>query len=326
MLTVMQAVDVVVVGAGVSGLTTAVILLERGKRVLIRSATEPTATTSMVAGAMAGGPVMTEPLRDALRWNEIGLRVFGELAGRSESGVRMAQGRLVSRLATEEPSWAASLPGYRPCTEQEFAGYPTAFWISTPLIDMPVYLRYLWNRFEAAGGKLEVAPVSDLAELDAAVVVNCAGVGAGELAGDPQVHPVRGQHVMVENPGLTEFFAEGGASTEWTSYFPHAERVVLGGVADIGDANLEPDPTQTEQILERCIAVEPRLAGARVLGVEVGLRPGRSSIRVDSERRGNKLVVHNYGHGSVGIAMSWGCATDAADLCDGGRIGGGGLG
>ncbi|MFI5779047.1 FAD-dependent oxidoreductase [Nocardia sp. NPDC051570] len=237
------------------------------------------------------------------------------------TGVRMAQGRMVSRLDAEEPAWAAALPGYRPCTEAEHAGFPVAFWMSTPLIDMPRYLRYLRDRFESAGGRVELGTVRDLEEPDAPIVVDCAGLGARELAGDTQLRPVRGQHVMLENPGLTDFFVEGGGGTEWTSFFPHAERVVLGGVAGVDDWHTEPDPEQTEQILKRCIDIEPRLAGARLLGVEVGLRPGRPSIRVESQRRGDRLVVHNYGHGSVGIAMSWGCATEAADLCDRGRIG-----
>ncbi|MFB8281027.1 FAD-dependent oxidoreductase [Nocardia colli] len=307
--------DAIVVGAGVSGLTSAVTLSEQGWRVRIRSTAAPTATTSMVAGAMVGGPVMTEPLDDATRWNEIGLRTFGVLADIPRTGVHQAQGRLVT-LLPEEPPWAASLPGYRPCTPEEHAGFPVAFWISTPLIDMPRYLSYLYDRFVAAGGQLELGPVSDFAELDAPVIVDCTGLGARELAGDLDVQPVRGQHVVVRNPGLTEFFFEGGAQTEWTSFFPHGDRVILGGVAEAGNENTEPDPGQAEQIRERCIAVEPRLAGAQVLGVEVGLRPARPRIRVERERRGEQIVIHNYGHGGVGVAMSWGCATQVAELLE----------
>jgi len=37
------------------------------------------------------------------------------------------------------------------------------------------------------------------------VVVNCSGLGASALADDPQLVPVRGQHVIVDAPRLTEF-------------------------------------------------------------------------------------------------------------------------
>jgi len=80
-----------------------------------------------------------------------------------------------------------------------------------------------------------------------------------------------------------------------------------------GDADLEPHPETTAAILERCCALEPGLAGARVLSVGVGLRPGRPTVRLESERRGAKTVVHDYGHGGAGVTLSWGCA---AEVCE----------
>jgi D-amino-acid oxidase len=47
----------------------------------------------------------------------------------------------------------------------------------------------------------------------------------------------------------------------------------------------------------------------RVIRTTVGLRPFRTEgFLVRSERFGNKTVVHNYGHGSNGVSMSWGTA------------------
>lgn len=46
----------------------------------------------------------------------------------------------------------------------------------------------------------------------------------------------------------------------------------------------------------------------------VGLRPFRpSGFVVRTEKLGDKLVVHNYGHGGAGITLSWGTAQLAAD-------------
>jgi D-amino-acid oxidase len=46
-----------------------------------------------------------------------------------------------------------------------------------------------------------------------------------------------------------------------------------------------------------------------------GLRPHRAkSYRLEPEIFGNKLVVHNYGHGGAGITMSWGCAHEIVDI------------
>jgi glycine/D-amino acid oxidase-like deaminating enzyme len=53
----------------------------------------------------------------------------------------------------------------------------------------------------------------------------------------------------------------------------------------------------------------------RVIREVVGLRPYRQSgFVVDAERFGNKLLVHNYGHGGGGVTLSWGTASLAIDL------------
>ena len=47
----------------------------------------------------------------------------------------------------------------------------------------------------------------------------------------------------------------------------------------------------------------------RVIRTTVGLRPFRTSgFRVEVERFDETTVVHNYGHGSNGVSMSWGTA------------------
>ena len=53
----------------------------------------------------------------------------------------------------------------------------------------------------------------------------------------------------------------------------------------------------------------------RVIREVVGLRPYRAEgFVVDAQRLGNKLIVHNYGHGGAGMTLSWGTASLAVDL------------
>jgi len=314
--------NVVVVGAGVIGLSTAICLAEAGMSVRVRAGTPPAESTSAMAGAIIAGPVTSEPIDAAVRWNRISVDEFTALADRPGTGVRLARGRMALSAGDGIPDWARALAGFAPCTPDEQAGYPVAFWLDSPIVDMPRYLDYLAGRLAAAGGELEIRPVSALAELagEAPVVVNCTGLGAGRLVGDEQVKPVRGQHVIVRNPGLTEFFYEQGPGPMITNYLPHGERLVLGGTINRGNADLTPDADQREEILRRCAEVEPRLAGVEVLGVEVGLRPGRPRIRLEEERLDGLRIIHNYGHGGVGVGMSWGCAREVADLVVGATV------
>ena len=56
----------------------------------------------------------------------------------------------------------------------------------------------------------------------------------------------------------------------------------------------------------------PASAGTRQVA---GLRPFRpTGFRVDAERLGRHVIVHNYGHGGCGVTLSWGTAARAVDL------------
>jgi glycine/D-amino acid oxidase-like deaminating enzyme len=58
-----------------------------------------------------------------------------------------------------------------------------------------------------------------------------------------------------------------------------------------------------------------KVARDRLIRSVVGLRPYRSEgFVVESEKLGEKLLVHNYGHGGAGVTLSWGTASLAVDL------------
>jgi D-amino-acid oxidase len=299
--------EALVIGAGVIGLTSAIALADAGFRVRIRTAAMPQETTSRAAGAMWGSS-FAGPEDAVRRWAETSLRDLRELAGDPATGVHIARGMLAARSTLEGPP-PGIFPGVEVTRRDDVpAGYVAAFGVEVPLVDMPVHLDYLLARF---GGDVEVARVGSLGEVaDAApVVVNCSGIGARELVPDPSLRAVRGQHVVVENPGVEEFFMEEPGPV-WASWMPHGDHVVLGGSADEDDWRPAPDVEIADAIVERCAAVEPRFAGARVVEHRVGLRPFRPEVRV--ERDGN--VIHNYGHGGTGVGLAWGCAREVVAL------------
>ncbi|MEV4705798.1 FAD-dependent oxidoreductase [Actinoplanes sp. NPDC049316] len=312
--------DALIIGAGVSGLTTAVRLAERGLTVHIVSKELTACTTSANAGAIWDPIYATHEA--VPRWSAETYEVLSELAGAPGTGVRMVSGVEASRTVIPAPAWARQLPGFRECRADELREPFVSGWRYTaPIVDMPVYLDHLLRRLTSMGVTLAEGAVSSLDEVTglADVVVNCTGIGARELLGDQSVTPVRGQLVAMTNPGITEFFAEHTAELteepDITYILPQGPDVVLlGGSAEDRVDSLILDKTVADGIVERCVAVEPALAGAEVLGHRIGLRPHREPVRVEREERDGATVVHNYGHGGAGVSLSWGCASDVARL------------
>ncbi|MEV0318420.1 FAD-dependent oxidoreductase [Streptomyces sp. NPDC050658] len=310
--------DVIVVGGGVIGLTTAVLLAERGRRVRVWSREPAERTTSAVAGAL-WWPYRIEPAGPVGDWSLQSLSVYEELSARSEeTGVRMVDGVQGETRLDDLGPWAARVPGLRATTTAEYDG--PGVWARLPLIDMPVHLRWLRERLEKAGGVVQTRTAESLGEplAQAPTVVNCTGIGARTLVPDDSVRPVRGQLVIVENPGVRSWFASAKSAAHTSTYFfPQPGRLVLGGTAQEDDWSLEPDPATAAAIVRRCAAVRPEIARARVLGHRVGLRPARPAVRIERELRGGgRALVHNYGHGGAGVTVAWGCAQEAARLAD----------
>ena len=301
--------DVIVVGGGVAGLTTAVLLAERGVGVRVLSRDEESRTASAVSGGLCW-PYRIEPQDRAVEWAVRSFRNFAWLAEQPAlTGVRLVRG-VMDGEDSAPPEWV-SLVGSPP---------------RSPLVDMKTYLPYLRGRLTSAGGRCEQRELRSLEEVsaEASAVVDCSGLGARELVGDDSMRPVRGQIVVVENPGIEEFYisSEPGASTT-TYVLPQPYGLLLGGTADEGAEDLTPDPATTRAIIGRCARVHPALAEARVLQVRVGLRPYRPRVRLEAERLPDGTpCVHNYGHGGAGVTVSWGCALDAVRLLDPGMSAG----
>jgi D-amino-acid oxidase len=305
--------DAVVVGCGVIGLTTAVVLREAGLDARIVAAEFPAATTSSVAAAI-WYPYKAYPEDRVLSWGRKAYEVFGELSNRPESGVLMREGVEIWHQKAPDPWWAEAVPHVRRCREDELPpGYLDGHAFAAPIIEMPIYLSYLMERFASSGGTVQQRTLSSLDEVagEASVVVNCAGLGAHDLVGDASMQPIRGQILRVRNPGLTRFILDEDNPAGVTYIVPRSHDCILGGTADENEWDLEPDPQTARAILDRCTRIEPSLAQAEILEQKVGLRPGRPAIRLErGDGPNDTLLIHNYGHGGSGITLSWGCAEE----------------
>jgi D-amino-acid oxidase len=293
---------VVVVGAGVIGLSCALRLLEAGHRVDVLARDLPLETTSSVAAAI-WYPYLALPREKVTAWGAVTYDALARLADDETSGVVMRRGTEVMRAATPDPWWRQAVPAL--ARIRPSAPYTDGWSFVTPVVEMPRYLTWLRDRVEGAGGTVTRAALGRLPA--GPLVVNCSGLGARVLAGDPTLSPVRGQVMVVEQIGLEEWWlAEDGP----TYVVPRSRDIVLGGTEDAGRWDRTRDPATAADILRRAAALVPELTGARVLQHRVGLRPARPQVRL--ERVGD--VIHCYGHGGAGVTLSWGCAADVVAL------------
>ena len=310
--------DVVVVGAGIVGLTCAARLQEAGARVVVVTADEPAQTVSAIAAAVWYPSHVVSDDR-VLPWAP---RTFDELAAqaaRGVPGVVMRPTRMLIRAALpRRPWWSAAVRDFR--TIEGTAPFVEEWQFTVPAVEMKVYLDWLAQRIVAAGGawvRRHVGRLDDVAAL-APLVVNASGLGAAGLARDPAVHPARGQLVVVENPGWHTSVRDEDNPGGMTYIHPRSRDIVLGGTYDANESDRTPDPLVTRQILERCTELVPALRGAPVLESLVGLRPARhGGVRLESDPvglPGGVRLIHDYGHGGAGVTLGWGCADDVVAL------------
>ena len=313
----MTTVPALVIGCGVSGLTCAVRLLEAGRSVAIRARELPPETTSDVAAAF-WYPYRAYPRDRVTLWAQQSFECFRRLAAEPATGVVVRPAIELFRSPAPDPWWGPAVPSWRRARADELpSGYVDGYRFDAPVIDPRRYLPWLMARVRRLGGTIERRPLATLDEAlaDHALVVNCSGLGARELAGDTELVPIRGEVVRVEDPGLEMVRIDHDSPGGVSYVIPRGDDCVLGGSAEEGREDTTLDPHIAAGILERCQRLQPRLEGAALRGGAAGLRPGRTTVRLETERPApGKLLIHNYGHGGAGVTLSWGCAEEVVAL------------
>lgn len=301
--------SIAIVGAGVSGLACGIVFAERGHRVEIFAEQIGTLTTSGAAGAL-WFPYDAEPADKVIPWALATYKALVDLANDPRAGVSMIELRQYCRAGEIEiPDWAHSLG----------AGViDGGFALRVPLMDTTIYLDYLIDRFRKAGGEIKSGVRFDkLEDVDSKfrVVINCAGIGARELARDFDLEPHRGQVAIVPKiDNLNCAIVRDDGPLMYA--IPRTNDCVFGGTNDVSD-DLNPDPQTTEAIVAECARVL-KVGKPRVLRERVGLRPFRKSgVRLEREKlRDGRSVIHNYGHGGSGFTLSWGCAENVFEVAN----------
>ncbi|HEX8965566.1 MAG TPA: FAD-dependent oxidoreductase [Patescibacteria group bacterium] len=311
--------SVLILGAGVSGLSTGILFLQEGYSVTIWAKDFPPNTTSNKAAAV-WYPFICGPLEKVPSWARTSLEYFeSEILPIPESGCKRTTVVEIFNKVPDEPWWKEGVDSYRRIDKYKLPKhYIDGYQIEGLVMDTDVYMEYLVSEFKRLGGKMVKRTVKTVDEAleRHPLVINCTGLGSRELCKDESVYPVRGQIVKIKPNGFDYSLFEEEGPNSLAYIIPRLRDIVLGGTAQKDNWNLEPDPKDTKEILQKCANILPQFKKVDILEVKVGLRPARPQIRLEAEKFGKKVVIHNYGHGGAGFTLSWGCAQNVVDIAE----------
>ncbi|MGE0399875.1 MAG: FAD-dependent oxidoreductase [Kofleriaceae bacterium] len=319
--------QITIVGAGVIGLTTALVLEELGHAVHVVAAATGDATTSAVAGAVWFPYRVGPPDRVAL-WAATTRAWLERHAGDPAAGIDILDGFEI----TIEPEEAHGQPPRRPWWATHIdvvrmpapvTGAPPAWHFTAPRVEPARFLPWLASQLRA---RIETRTVTDLAAEPGDLVINCSGLGARELAHDDALSPLLGQ-IVVTATGAADLKTTITDHRDPDAIFyviPRRDELVLGGCTIPVAPGTPPiaDDAITARIVGQAAALG--LPIGEVTRTRAGLRPYRDVVRLErphvidpddptgSGRPGR--VIHNYGHGGAGFTLCYGCADEVAKL------------
>lgn len=252
-----------VLGCGVSGLTTATLLQERGFPVRIYTRDlPPRVTSSMATGTWSPSHYLidNEYITDdfVAQWKDdagYSFRRFQDLLGLNER-VEWINAYMLSQAGGDGNPGGNNpfrLPGTLPAAELlEPADHPFSGWRvrKSPrlVFNIPRYLENMLDRFLNFGGQLEIREIKSLEDIDAlpeSCVMNCMGLGAKAVLNDEKLIPVSGQLAfLLPQPEINYCLMTPSAYS-----IPRKDGIVLGGDHIRGSWDTTPKREQTEKVV-----------------------------------------------------------------------------
>jgi D-amino-acid oxidase len=303
---------IAIIGAGISGMSSAIRLIEAGHHITVFAKDfSPNITSNRAAAFWLPYHIRND--RRGINWCRKSYDVYKTLSHDPATGISMKQLiKVVADDVTEvDSSWKDFMPegSYRSIEKDKLLpGYIEGDEAEVPLIETQIFLPWLQRQLEIKGVSFrqkEITGFSELATYD--VIINCSGLGARTLCNDEQLIPYRGQVALLSpKQGLPIFL-----DNEKPQYIvPRKDAIIIGGTYEENVWEEITEPKTIEFLLQKAFNIYPELKEQEYLGSWAGLRPHRNDVRL--EREGN--IIHNYGHGGSGFTLAFGCAEDVVKL------------
>ncbi|PGG97101.1 D-amino-acid oxidase [Blastomyces parvus] len=296
--------QIVVVGAGVTGLTTALLLSrDASNQITVAAKHMPGDYDIEYCSPWAGANYLPVGLPGTAHaeWEKNTWPVLADLAKNDPSaGIHFQRtvintrdkdeksttGQWFSELSRSDPWFKNVVPGFYLLTKEELGpgvDYATSF--TSVCINTAVYLPWLVSQCLKNGVVFKRAVFKHIADAasvhhsgkKADLVVNCTGISSRKLGGveDLKLQPSRGQIVVVRNdPGIMTSISGSDDGDDEVCYIMKRAAgggTILGGTYQKGNWESQPDQSTAVRIMKRCVDLCPNLVGKDENGKQRGI-------------------------------------------------------
>lgn len=308
---------IAIAGAGISGLSSALMFAKDGYKVHVFAKKFSPHITSNRAAAF-WFPYHVRNDKRGIDWCRSSYDFYKKLAENASTGISMK--RLVKVLrkgvTEEEQNWIDFMPSGT-CSilnEDEVEdNIAIAYEVLVPLIETQIFLPWLQETLKAKGVIFFEKEIEDLKLIakDYDLLINCTGLGSQELCNDKEMYPVRGQVALIEPLENFDIYLDN----EMPLYIvPRKDTIIIGGTYEEHIYDEITEEKTIEKLLQNAFNTFPELSKQNKKGSWAGLRPYRPVIRLEREEGTN--IIHNYGHGGSGFTLAFGCAGEVLQIAE----------
>lgn len=360
---------IIIIGAGISGISCALILEKLGFDVIIYSKDKPLGkpispshVSLYPAASIIPHSVSHVNVNTILQHS---LSFFEQLSSARFPGlVTHKHFELFSENKKDAPDYSTFMKKFRMLGKSELDYVPnhpdiplSSGWeFECYFADWGFYFPSLVKKFEQSSGSIITKEISynEIEFLESDIIINCAEINGPNIAGE-EFYPIlqkghiiniKGVPSLTDSTGKTisynftpplEFYQSELGYIQDLYCYPCHDGLILGGSRQtgtlsntgvwVGEEVIEPfQKLDNRKFPEQIISIQQQIIKS-TFGVNLDSYPDKSlkigyrfmgnkteGLRLDSEEKFNKLIVHNYGHGGAGVTLSWGCAFDVASV------------